>query len=95
MVSVSADEKPMDAELASSKYTATIKLNEREFSLLKFLDEYDGPTDNELGPALEAYEEVAFLESETTIYDALYLLARAGFVSLDINASRSRYWVVK
>lgn len=89
-----ADNKTTDAELAPS-YTATIKLNERESSLLKFLDEYVGSTGNELGPALEAYREVAFLESGATIDNALYLLARAGFVNLDINASRSRYWVVK
>lgn len=72
--------------------TLTITLTNDEQELLGFMSNYDGPTGYDLGPMLDAYCDKTGVAEESA-RQQLYFLARLGLVSLDINASGSRFAV--
>ena len=61
---------------------------------LFFMSNYEGPTGDELDPMLGSFCDKAGVGEESA-RQWLYFLARLGLVSLDVNASRSRFFVIE
>ena len=74
--------------------TRTITLTDDEQYLLNFMSNYEGPTGDELDPMLGSFCDKAGVGEESA-RQWLYFLARLGLVSLDVNASRSRFFVIE
>ena len=73
--------------------TLTITLTNEEQELLDFMSNYKGQTGDELDPMLNSFCDKAGV-GEVSARQRLYFLARLGLASLDINASRSRFFVI-
>ena len=70
-----------------------ITLTDNEQELLDFMSNYDGPTGDELEPMLDAFKAEWFV-IQHSVDCMLYFLSRIGLISVDLNASRSRFFVV-